>query len=299
MNIKIRSILSSLSTTKYVLLLFVSHLFSYQLHAQQRDVWQGVNNKKQKLNQSVQKRTGLVKSWMQHIQDWGLDESYRHELSLGANLHTNGFGGHLRYVQNKGNTTKSIWLLNVNTVKHEKEIKQQRKGDRYRDLGTFRPYHLGKMNSILDVKIGYGKEQVLLPSIIDDNIAVVGSIIVGAAIIVQKPVYLNLIYTNTTGSYIESEKYNTSSQNQFLSNASILGADKWTKGLGESKFIPGIFLEPALVFVPAKNKTFIQRIYVGANLSYYTNKIEIMALQKAKPYHTSFFVGLGLGKRWK
>lgn len=268
-----------------------------QMYGQQKDVWQGMNAQKQKAGKAVQKQKGLAKKWMRHVQEWGTDETYNYELSIGANLHTNGFGGHLRYVNNSQNTTKTVWLLNVNTIKHEKEIKQQRQGEQFRDLGTFRPYYLGKVNSVLNIQAGYGKEQLLLPSLVDDNISVYGSFVLGAALIVQKPVYLSLIYTDPSGHFIQSEKYNSINKDQFLSSSRILGGDKWSKGLGDAKLIPGIFVEPAFVFVPSKNKTFIQRIYIGANLSYYINGVEIMALHKARPFHASFYVGLGLGKR--
>lgn len=266
--------------------------------AQQRDVWQQVGDKKRKAAKSAQKQKGAIGDWVRHVREWGVDDTYEHELSLGADLHTNGFGGHLRYVRNDGGTDRTVWLLGLSTIKHPKEVRQQRNGDAFRELGPFRPFYLGKVNTIHSLQAGYGKEQVLLPSVIDDNISISVSLVVGVSVVLQKPVHLNLIHSDSSGAYIRSASYSAAGQEHFLSGHRILGADRWSRGLGDSRVIPGIFLEPALVFVSARNKTFVQRIYIGGRLSYYSSGLEIMALHKPRPFHTSFFVALGLGKRW-
>lgn len=268
--------------------------------AQPPEVWKNLNAKQEKALKQKQKKAGQLKSWVKQAREWGLDNTYKHELSLGGNLHTNGVGGHLRYATNKQSSHQDIWLLQVRSVQHEKEIRQQRKGTTFRELGAFRPYHFGKINSILNLQLGYGKEQVLLPSIINENISVYGSLVGGASIILQKPVYLNLIYTDSSGtSLVRSERYSTGNEAHFLNNSRILGADKWSKGLAEAKIIPGLFLEPALVFVPAKNKAFVQKVYIGGNIAWHLKPVAIMALHRSLPVQASFFVGIGFGKRWK
>lgn len=270
------------------------------LYAQPRDVWKSLNEKQEKVRKQKDKQTRQLKGWVKQAQEWGLDDTYKHELSLGGNLHTNGVGGHLRYAKNKHNTHQDIWLLQVRSVQHEKEIKQQRKGATFRELGAFKPYHFGKVNSILNLQLGYGKEQVLLPSIINENISIYGSLVGGASIMLQKPVYLNLLYTDAGGTYfVQSERYNTQNEDLFLNNSRILGADKWSKGLGEATVIPGVFLQPELVFVPAKNKAFIQKVYIGGNVAWHLSAVEIMALHTSSPFQASFFVGIGFGKRWQ
>lgn len=269
-------------------------------YTQTKDAWKNLNQKQEKALKQKERTTRQLKGWIKQAQEWGLDNTYKHELSLGLNLHTNGVGGHLRYARNNKNTSQDIWLLQVRSVQHEKEIRQQRKGVSFRELGPFRPYNFGKINSILNLQLGYGKEQVLLPSIINENISIYGSLVGGASIILQKPVYLNLIHTDAGGTYfIQSERYSAQNEALFLNNSRILGADKWSKGLGEASIIPGLFLEPALIFVPAKNKAFIQKVYIGGNIAFHLSAVEIMALHKSSPLQASFFVGVGFGKRWK
>lgn len=270
------------------------------LYAQPKEVWKNLNEKQEQALQQKEKKTRQLKSWVKQAREWGLDNSYTHELSLGLNLHTNGVGGHLRYATNKKSTQQDIWLLQVRALQHEKEIRQQRKGTAFRELGTFKPYSFGKINSILDLQLGYGKEQILLPSIINENISIYSSLVGGASIILQKPVYLNLIHTDSAGTYfVRSERYSPQNEALFLNNSRILGADKWSKGLGEARIIPGLFLEPALVFVPAKNKAFIQKVYIGGNIAWHLRAAAFMALHKSRPVQASFFVGIGFGKRWK
>ncbi len=285
---------------KLLLLLICFQAPSSRCFAQVKDVWKNLNEKQEKALQQKEKKTRQLKGWVKQAKEWGLDNTYKHELSLGANLHTNGVGGHLRYARNRKNASQDIWLLQVLSVQHEKEIRQQRKGTSFRELGPFRPYNFGKINSILNLQLGYGKEQVLLPSIINENISIYGSLVGGASIILQKPVYLNLIHTDAGGTYfIQSERHSSQNEALFLNNSRILGADKWSKGLGEARIIPGLFLEPALIFVPAKNKAFIQKVYIGGNVAWHLRSVEIMALHKSLPVQASFFVGVGFGKRWK
>lgn len=282
-----------------LLMMFLSAVFT-TVQAQPAEVWKNLNAKQEKALKQKQKKAGQLKSWAKQAREWGMDNTYTHELSLGLNLHTNGVGGHLRYATNKKSTHQDIWLLQVRSVQHEKEIKQQRKGTTFRELGPFRPYHFGKINNILNLQLGYGKEQILLPSIINENISIYGSLVGGVSLIVQKPVYLNLIYTDSAGaSFVQSERYSTGNESLFLNNSRILGADKWSKGLAEATIVPGLFLEPALVFVPAKNKAFIQKVYIGGNIAWHLKATEIMALHRSLPVQASFFVGIGFGKRWK
>lgn len=284
---------------RYLLLLALL-CASFSVHAQPKDVWRSLSDQQQKALKQKEKKTRQLKSRISQIREWGLEDTYKHELSLGVNLHTNGLGGHLRYVTHKKGSTQDVWLLRAQSIHHEKEIKQQRKGNTFRELGAFKPYSFGKINTALSIQLGYGKEQLLLPPVINENIAVYGSLTAGASIILQKPVYLNLIYTDGNGvNFVQSERYEAQNAEHFLNNAQILGADKWVKGLGAAKIIPGLFLEPSLIFVPAKNKSFIQRIYVGGNIAYHLQSVEIMALRKALPFQASFFVGIGFGKRWK
>jgi hypothetical protein len=124
----------------------------------------------------------------------------------------------------------------------------------------------------------------------------------GPSLALLKPIYLNLIYVEYIPEevvHLQTEKYMSSNADKFLQPGSILSSEKWSKGLGELKYIPGLFAELAFAIEPDKPRSFVKTITIGGNVAYYTSKIEIMAERKAYAYQASFFVGLALGKRWR
>lgn len=152
------------------------------------------------------------------------------------------------------------------------------------------------------LQLGYGRERLLLPGVLDGNISVSFRYSAGLSLAMLKPYYLYLMhvtYVPTTVVTLEEERHSEGNQDLFLDRDKIFGGTKWTKGISEIDYVPGLFLEGAFAIVPAKNKTFIQVVTLGGQFSSYTKSLPIMADRKAYPYCANFFVGLSLGKRWK
>jgi hypothetical protein len=196
------------------------------------------------------------------------------ELSLGINIYTNGLGGNINWRAKYGGR----WQLSIAGINHEKEVKQRKNGAAYRELGVLRPYVFGKVNFLYAVQAGYGKELLLLPSLINNNTSLGFSFVAGLEVRIEKPVYLQLIYHDSTNNpYILSSSFSEDNAESYLTNARILGADKWSKGIGESTISPGIFCEPSITFTIGEKSKFVQRIYIGSNISYNLSASQIMA----------------------
>ena len=281
------------------LLLLLSLLSCEVLHAQ---VWNKGSESLKRTRKKTERQGNRAKAWKDQILQWGLDSNYNYSLAAGAKLTTSGWSGGLVYLKQKKPGNKTVWQLYISEIKHEKEIKQQRNGDDYRELGKFRPFILGKIHYCYTLQLGYGKEQLLFPALLDGNMSVSFRYIIGPSLALMKPVYLNLIYTDyipEAVSHIQSEQYENLNGEQFLNPGKILGADKWSKGLSEMKFIPGAFAEAAFILEPGRPKAFVKTILIGGQFAFYTQKITIMANRKAYPYQMCFFVGINIGKRWK
>jgi hypothetical protein len=170
-------------------------------------------------------------------------------------------------------------------------------------LGNPTPFVFGKINNLYTLQLGYGKEKMILPGILEGNISLKFRYSGGFSLAMLKPYYLKLIYTDysqpSQPSYIREEKYSSANSDVFLNSGNILGASAWSKGLGEISYVPGAFFEAAFVLEPAKNKSFVQLISFGCNASVYTKALAIMADTKAFPWQADMFIGLYLGKRWK
>lgn len=269
-------------------------------HAQ--SIWEGSKEKLEQVKEQGQRKVSKLKQWKQHIQEWGLDPDFNHALSLSGRLNTNGWSGGLYYLNQKSAGKKVLWQLWFSEVWQEKETKQQQTRDLYPGLGTRSAYIFGKINTAYTIQLGYGREQMLFPALLDGNLSVSLRYSGGPALAMLKPYYLDLIYVDYTPdpvAHIQTERYAAANSDHFLQPGFIHGSSKWSKGLGEMKYIPGLFAELAFAIEPEKPNAFVKTILIGGNAAFYTSRIEIMAERKAYPWQASFFVSLALGKRWK
>jgi hypothetical protein len=268
----------------------------------QKGIWDGGKEQLMDVKEAGNKKVNKVKQWKEHIEKWGLDSNYTHAILLSGRLNTNGWSGGVQYIHHQKRQHNTIWQLHFSEIKHEKEIKQQGSKNGFAYLGKTTPFIFGKVNNAYTLQVGYGKEQMLFPALMDGNLSVSIRYMAGPALALLKPYYLNLIYVDydpTPVAHVQSERYNADNDPYFLKAGSILGKDSWSKGLGEMKYIPGLFGELYFVIEADKPKSFVKAISIGGNVAFYSSKIEIMADRKAYPYQASFFVGLSIGKRWK
>lgn len=268
----------------------------------QQSVWEGGKEKMTSMKEKGSRQVGKVRQWKKHIQEWGLDSNYNHALSAGLRLNTNGWSGGMYYLRQQSAGHKVLWQVHFSGLIHEKEIKQQRSGTTYNYLAKNTPYSFGKINNAYTLQLGYGREQLLFPALLDGNLSLSLRYAAGPALALLKPYYLKLLYVAYTPdehAYMQVERYSESNAARFLNPAYVLGSEKWSKGLGETRFIPGLFAELAIALEPGKPQSFVKTITIGGNAAFYSSKIEIMAERKAYPYQASFFVGLAFGKRWK
>jgi hypothetical protein len=287
---------------KCIVFLFCFFIVSFSYSQDKPSVWDGSKEQLMSVKEKGEKKVSAVKKWKNHILQWGLDSNYTHALSLSGRLNTNGWSGGLLYLKQRSAGKKTLWSLHFSEIKHEKEAKQQRIGNTYTYLGESSPYIFGKVNNAYTLQLGYGREQLVFPALLDGNMSISLRYAIGPALALLKPSYLNLIYVEYIPeeiAHIQTERYSNDNADKFLQPASILGNEKWSKGLNEIKYIPGLFAELAFAIEPDKPRSFVKTITIGGNVAFYSSKIEIMAERKAYPYQASFFVGLALGKRWK
>lgn len=253
-----------------------------------------------KKSTSISKR---IKDYKEHLQQWGLDPNYNHEVLVGGKVNTDGWSGSAYYLKRKGKLSNSLWQLQFSEIKHEKQIKQQGTNTAFPQLGNAGPYIFGKINNLYTLQLSYGREKLLLPDVLEGNISISFRYSGGLSLAMLKPYYLKLIYVDYTQpgdpATLKEERYTSSTSDHFLNSGDVLTASKWSKGLNEIQYVPGLFAEGCFAITPSKSKSFIQVITLGANVAYYSKQLPIMADQKAYSYQASLFAGLAFGKRWK
>ncbi|MGN6566644.1 MAG: hypothetical protein ACTHJ0_01760 [Flavipsychrobacter sp.] len=292
MNLSSSRLLLAIAFSTLLGLPFASHAQNSVWNSSKADTKGGLKNGKSKF-----------KSYKEHLQQWGLDPNYNHELLVGGKVNTNGWSGSVYYLNKKNKLTNNLWQLHFSEIKHEKQIKQQGSNKAFPQLGNAGPYIFGKINNLYTLQLGYGKEKLLLPDVLEGNISISFRYSGGLSLAMLKPYYLKLIYVDYAQpgdpAILKEEKYSTSNSDHFLNSGDVLSADKWSKGLDKIQYIPGLFAEACFVITPSKSKSFIQVVTLGANVAYYSKELPIMADQKAYPYQASLFAGLAIGKRWK
>lgn len=287
-------------------------LFSIPPAHAQTDVW---NHARKIRSDAGAKTTGLterVKNLKEQIRRWGLDSNYRHALSLGVTLNTDGWSGQILYQKPRGDLYQrkkgkyagqsDIYRLSFSEVKHEKQIKQQKENTAFPELGAAAPFVFGKINNLYLLQLGYGREQLLLPGIMQGNLSLSLRYSAGLSLAMLKPYYLRIMHATYTPDIIvtlEDEKYQEDNRDVFLDKNKIFGGAGWSRGLDETAYVPGLFIEGSFALEPAKSQSFIQVITMGGQFSAYTRKLPVMAETEAYPYCASLFVGISLGKKWK
>ncbi len=269
----------------------------------QNGVWDSPKQVTKKVSNKVDKGKFTIKKWQEHIKECAREDEYNHQLALGGKLNSNGWSGSVYYLKKTDPGKHTVWLLSFSEIKHEKQVKQVKENKAYPELGKADPFVFGKINNLYALQLGYGREVLLLPGIMEGNLSVSFRYTAGISLAMLKPYYLKLVHTDYSQpeprNFLTEEKYNTTNADTFLRNNNILGGTKWSKGLGETKLIPGIFAEASFAIEPAAHKGFVQTITVGANGAFYTQSLPIMTEVKAYPWQASLFIGFSLGKRWK
>ena len=253
--------------------------------------------------QKVSKKVSGLKAWKKHLQQWGLDTSYRHSLSAGGRLNSDGWSGAIIYANRTLANRLAIWQLSFSEVKEEKETKQQGTNGGFAELGNSSPYIFGKINNLYLLKLGYGREKTLLPAVLDGNVSIGFRWNGGVSLAMLKPYYLKLIYadlsTAPASAVAQEEQYSESNKDRFLNSGLILGRGGWSKGLSEMQYLPGAYAEAAITIMPRKTKAFIQTVTLGVSGSIYTTNLSLLAQVKSNPWEAMLFAGIEIGKRWK
>ena len=271
------------------------------LHAQS-SVWNKAGTTKNNAAKKAGEATKKVKNFKKHLQEWGLDTSYKHAFLAGGKLNTDGWSGNMYFIKRKNGRENRIWQIAFSEVKHEKQVKQQGTNTTYPDLGNPTAYVFGKINNLYTLQIGYGRETMLLPGVMEGNISVSMRYSAGLSLAMLKPYYLKLMdidYSTTPEKItIKEAAHSRADSALFMNPNRIFGASTWSKSLDAIDYVPGAFFEAAFVITPGKSKTFVQCITLGCNASAYYKPLPIMQAQQSYPWEVCLFAGLAIGKRW-
>lgn len=217
-------------------------------------------------------------------------ELLRNEMSIGAILHSNGWGMDLRRCKNRTAYNKYMYELEVVGMSNPKEYKTT--NPYYDNEGS---YVYGQLNSLLLVRTGTGFQRIVYGKGERGGLEVRLCYSAGVSWGVVKPVYLDILKSsNFIAKEIVTERYDP--ERHTIDN--ILGKASFTNGLNELKLKPGAYVKFAFNFDFASAETDIRAVETGICLDAFLKPIQLMAFIENKPLFLSFYVNILWGKKW-
>lgn len=219
---------------------------------------------------------------------------YQKQGAFGIKLNSDGWGAYYEHGKYKTITKTNLWWLEFGERKHPKE---ERVPTITASSGFIivSSYIYGKQNNFYYLKAGIGQQRMIGGKGNKNGVAV--STIYGGGITagLLKPYYLEIQDPNTN--VRESIRYTPANESKFLDPTIILGKGGLTKGIGETKIVPGAHARAALRFDYGRYNEMLSAIEVGVNAEYYSQKMPILLLNKEKSFFFNAYVAITFGKR--
>lgn len=211
---------------------------------------------------------------------------FRNERSFAILLNTDGSGVSYRGAKRIDFLNKRLLEIEAGTLKHPKEYK----GSNPNVQGG--NFVFGKLNSTFYLRGGIGHQHELFKKADLGGIAIRYFYSAGPVIALYKPIYYRIIYFLPNNEYtIKKEKFS----NSITGNSEIYSRASFTKGLNETKVLPGLFVKGGFNFEYSKEDKIIHAIEVGAQINAFPKKIPIMAGSDNKTIFFSLFVSYRFG----
>jgi len=212
---------------------------------------------------------------------------FRNERSIAFILSSDGFGLSYRDGKRVNFLNKRYFEIEFGTLKHPREYRQS--NPYYQTPGTF---VFGKLNSTFYLRGSYGHQRELFSKNDVGGIAVRVFYSGGPVFAIYKPIYYRILRPlSSTEFQIVEEKFDVNIHQPY----DIYSKASFTKGLGETKILPGLFVKGGFNFEYSKEDKIIHAIEVGAQLSGFPKKVPIMATTDNKAIFFSLFVSYRFG----
>jgi hypothetical protein len=216
---------------------------------------------------------------------------FEQQWTLGAMIHTNGWGLKFRKGHNVAALRQFMWELEFSTYKSSKEV---RSINPY--FSDSRSYFYGKLNYVWFFRGGVGQQHILNRKPYWGGVQLSWLYYGGLSVAVTKPVYLYIIHFNSgfTDYEVREEKYDP--EVHFTDN--IYGRGPFLAGFTQIGVHPGVYVKTGLDFeFGVKNKQ-INSLEVGGIFDYSPIPVPIMAYNPKQSFFLTLYVSVMFGKRY-
>jgi len=214
---------------------------------------------------------------------------FERQWSLGAMLHSNGWGLKFRKGYNLTALKQFMWELEWSTYKAAKEVKVV--NPYYSDS---RPFIMGKLNYLSFLRGGVGLNYIFNRKPYWGGVQVSGLVYGGLSIGITKPAYVFVAYPTNGANYeLREQRYSADINPDY-----IYGRGSFLTGILELNFFPGLYGKTGLDFEFGSTNKMISSLEVGATLDYSPVAIPIMALNPEQNLFLTLYVSVMFGKRY-
>ncbi|HLN22306.1 MAG TPA: hypothetical protein VK213_14530 [Bacteroidales bacterium] len=209
---------------------------------------------------------------------------FRNERSLGLQLNSDGIGISYRAGKRIDYLNKRLIEIDAGTLRSAKEYRQRHP---YSQSGAF---VFGKLNSAFYLRAGYGHQHELFSKEDFGGIAIRYFYAGGPVLAIYKPIYYSVLYLvpGSGNEYIQKEE--KFDPNSIAIPQDIFGRAGFTKGLRETKVLPGLYARGGFNFEYSKQDKAIHAIEIGVQLNAFAKEVPIMAIASNKQLFPSIFV---------
>jgi hypothetical protein len=217
-----------------------------------------------------------------------LNVMYRNESSFGLYAHSAGGIG-IAYRRGYHVTGKRKRMLELET-QNFKNLKEIKSVSSYNEHSKGFVY--GKLNSFLLIRPGIGFQNIIYEKSDKKSVEVRFSYFVGATLAFAKPIYLEIINSNTNT--ISTERYDPDKHYP----SEIYGKAPFFKGMSNTKIYPGGYAKLALSFDYAERYNAVKAIEVGTLIDVYPVPLPVMAFNKKQQFSVQLYLKMVWGKKW-
>jgi len=212
---------------------------------------------------------------------------FRNERSFAVLLNSDGYGLSYREAKRVDFLNKRYFEIEAGTLKHPREYRES--NPYYQTPGTF---VYGKMNSPFYLRGSYGIQHEIFKKADLGGVAVRYFVSGGPSFAIYKPIYYKILYPVSSYEFeIVEEKLDVNVHPPY----DVYSRSSFTKGLGELKILPGLFVKGGFNFEYSKEEKLIHAVEAGISFSAFTKKIPIMATTDNKALYFSLFISYRFG----
>lgn len=236
------------------------------------------------------------------------DVVFRREFTIGAQLHSNGFGISTHFSKIHNIFKKTVYEISLTDQHSPKERRQQ--SPYATTQGIIRGYVFGKQNSFYALNATIGRLRTVSEKARRSGVGIGWYYAGGVSLGLQKPYYLSVIRgIAPNNTFIRTnEKYTPENASLFLNPDQIYSAAGFRYGWNEVRFFPGIQLKTAINFDWASYHEFVKAVEAGAMLNIYApdlggvfdgkpKGVQLMVGAPAQYFFTNLYLKFMIGRR--